>query len=725
MLEWWQGDYLPCSGACGSGAQERNYTCVSRLDIHTAFPDALCERVLGPRPQSRRACDMPGCGAYFTERVDSGPCAGFCGVGVQLQTFVCRDGQGRLAPSDSCITSADDVTRKLGGIAEFDTTVPSDRLGLAPGVCDATVEVTVPELLRLSRSAILFDDAAFALTECKNRLVVAGALVQGCQLLPCAGAYWNTSAWSPCSKSCDGGFQSRSVACYRNGIPVGDDPCPTPRPPDERPCFTNPCPDTSFSWAVGEWSACTKECADLADGVAAPGKRMRNVACVDAAGRTRRDRRCRDLAKPSSEEACGATPCGFCEVEGACSGRGVCEDRRCECDAGYGGRACELKDGECSVGDDDPQCCPTGVVGADGGCCASGMVDGGGACCRRGDVLDGFGYCCSEAVDVCGACGGPAVRVDARGTCCSGPLDAAGICCEGGTLDECGACNGDGTTCNTVVRLLTHVEDAAAIVDDPDGSPARQFSDAFRQRLASILGISPESVEILSFSMPANDVQQSRRLAALLPSSDHPAAAIPQARRLFQFLDGGEPLMVVAIIRGDADVSVAEALNGVLLLGNGTTVESIGSAAVCGNGVCEYGERPAQNMTLDSDCIEDCPFPEKPSPSREVDGTLVVCSGRGVPLPGACDCFEGYTGEACGDCSPDYDRVGEEGGLMCVKHFGIPPAETEGDEEDAEEPAEEEPEPNFEPKPQPDSEPRSQPNSEPEVTCSSGDDSFY
>ena len=99
-----------------------------------------------------------------------------------------------------------------------------------------------------------------------------------------------------------------------------------------------------------------------------------------------------------------------------------------------------------------------------------------------------------------------------------------------GTLDECGACNGDGTTCNTMVRLLTHVEDAAAIVDDPDGAPARQFSEAFRQMLASTLGISPESVEILSFSMPTRDVQQSRRLASLLPTSDYPAVASAQVR---------------------------------------------------------------------------------------------------------------------------------------------------------------------------------------------------
>lgn len=41
-----------------------------------------------------------------------------------------------------------------------------------------------------------------------------------------------------------------------------------------------------------------------------------------------------------------------------------------------------------------------------------------------------------------------------QGTCCAGVLDALGSCCTSSFLDECGICDGDGTSCRLMVRLL-------------------------------------------------------------------------------------------------------------------------------------------------------------------------------------------------------------------------------------------------------------------------------
>lgn len=44
-------------------------------------------------------------------------------------------------------------------------------------------------------------------------------------------------------------------------------------------------------------------------------------------------------------------------------------------------------------------------------------------------------------------CGGKGKFVDTAGACCATLLDADGQCCASGAVDECGVCNGMGTSC--------------------------------------------------------------------------------------------------------------------------------------------------------------------------------------------------------------------------------------------------------------------------------------
>ena len=68
-------------------------------------------------------------------------------------------------------------------------------------------------------------------------------------------------AWSPCSKPCDGGQQSRSPNILRQAQ-HGGNACPSPQ---TRACNTAPCPtpavqpvNCEFQW--GAWSPCSKPC---------------------------------------------------------------------------------------------------------------------------------------------------------------------------------------------------------------------------------------------------------------------------------------------------------------------------------------------------------------------------------------------------------------------------------------------------------------------------------
>lgn len=89
---------------------------------------------------------------------------------------------------------------------------------------------------------------------------------------------------------------------------------------------------------------------------------------------------------------------------------------------------------------------------------------------------------------------------------------------------------------------------------------------------------------------------------------------------------------------------------------------SVQPSPVCGNGVCEIGERPGGNSTssLSQGCPQDCPVPMVPCPIPT--GSLSMCGGppRGVCATGsgACICSQGYAGSDCGSCLPGYYRQG-------------------------------------------------------------------
>jgi hypothetical protein len=73
--------------------------------------------------------------------------------------------------------------------------------------------------------------------------------------------------------------------------------------------------------------------------------------------------------------------------------------------------------------------------------------------------------------------------------------------------------------------------------------------------------------------------------------------------------------------------------------------------AVCGNGVCEVGERSAGGA-LPGTCPADCGLPAQPCPGG--------CGAGGACLPasGACRCFLGYAGASCGECAEGFSPSG-------------------------------------------------------------------
>ncbi|XP_078591705.1 papilin-like isoform X1 [Branchiostoma floridae x Branchiostoma japonicum] len=154
-----------------------------------------------------------------------------------------------------------------------------------------------------------------------------------CNSQPCPPR-WYIGDWGPCSKSCEGGFQTRLVFCeqaLRDVIPehVDDGVCEEsirPKPVFKQQCNQHECPE----WKVGEWSECSRVC-----GI---GTKTREVTCVAP----NEVNRCNPESKPPTEKSCNSGPCQG--VEWMVSEWTDCTD---SCDEGMSSRSlyCSSRDG--------------------------------------------------------------------------------------------------------------------------------------------------------------------------------------------------------------------------------------------------------------------------------------------------------------------------------------------------------------------------------------------
>ena len=83
------------------------------------------------------------------------------------------------------------------------------------------------------------------------------SITRTCNDVPCPPR-WNISDFSPCTKTCGGGVQTREVHCIHevargggNTLPVTADLCPQPPPRAQQFCNMIDCP---IEWKVAEWS---------------------------------------------------------------------------------------------------------------------------------------------------------------------------------------------------------------------------------------------------------------------------------------------------------------------------------------------------------------------------------------------------------------------------------------------------------------------------------------
>ncbi|XP_038130317.1 ADAMTS-like protein 1 isoform X2 [Cyprinodon tularosa] len=128
------------------------------------------------------------------------------------------------------------------------------------------------------------------------------------QSCPFSWVRWQADAWLPCSASCGGGSQSRTVRCMmghegdlrevqsRHCLGKGKKPSTT------RLCKILPC----ARWVTGFWGLCRGRCVgpSLA-------KQHRHIQCKDTNGTKVSYRMCHGLRRPSSVQNCSTDACSL------------------------------------------------------------------------------------------------------------------------------------------------------------------------------------------------------------------------------------------------------------------------------------------------------------------------------------------------------------------------------------------------------------------------------
>ncbi|XP_077988927.1 ADAMTS-like protein 1 [Glandiceps talaboti] len=131
-------------------------------------------------------------------------------------------------------------------------------------------------------------------------------IVEPCNYIDCPPT-WHTTEWTPCSQSCDGGLQLRSVACKQvlamgHVIDLPEDFCVDVKPQQQQICNQQLC---GVLWVPQQWSECLATCDS--------GVRIRAIVCmkmsVTGEPVETDSRDCATLQQPSLLEPCFGPPC--------------------------------------------------------------------------------------------------------------------------------------------------------------------------------------------------------------------------------------------------------------------------------------------------------------------------------------------------------------------------------------------------------------------------------
>ncbi|XP_030827982.1 A disintegrin and metalloproteinase with thrombospondin motifs 9 [Strongylocentrotus purpuratus] len=297
--QWRTGAWTPCSMTCGPGIRERYVSC---RDGYGNIDNTDCDPDL--RPLSMEMCELKSCPHWRTG--DWRECPVSCGEGVTTRYVACVYNDDTITSNAECdpeikpsrehsCNGQDCPTNRPRGRTLHDNY--DNRIGARHSWRTSTwspCSVSCGEGSRQRRVECLDDNNRIS-SYCDQTSRPTEA--ESCEVEPCPS--WDYGEWGQCSRTCDGGVQSRVVKCRRrNGQTVSDSRCDHRKPENSTTCNTQRCRPR---WHTGTYSSCSVTCDK--------GLKTRIVVCQYEDGSLAVDSECEGEEKPPTERECRKPSC--------------------------------------------------------------------------------------------------------------------------------------------------------------------------------------------------------------------------------------------------------------------------------------------------------------------------------------------------------------------------------------------------------------------------------